>query len=160
MKLFKPRVARRTDLNVLFHQESDPKKRKEYDEENGEDDPTGCRDASIDAGKKLAHAVRAAIVAAHELRIPNSHRIAAEMRIRVRFPGLRLRLKLVGLPGVWTGRLVTVVRLLLLLHRLLPNQEFSPAKTTKLTFRSIPLSAILTLDHSDIYRKFHALSNA
>jgi hypothetical protein len=48
---------------------------------------------------------------------------------------------------------------LLLLHRL-RDEKLRSAKTAKLTFGCISLSAILTLDHSDFEGEFHELYNA
>jgi hypothetical protein len=40
------------------------------------------------------------------------------------------------------------------------DEELRPAKAAKLAFGCIPLSAILTLDHSDFEGEFHELFNA
>ena len=141
-------------MDVLFDQQTDPAQRKERDKNNGEDDPAGRRDASLDPGQKLAHAIRAAITARHELGVARGERLRRRRRI-ARFS---LSLILVGLPCVRAGSLVIVLtRLPLLLRDGLSDEELCPAESAKLALGCISLTAILALDHNSL-RIIHGLT--
>jgi len=167
-------------VNVLFDQQPDPEKRKKDNEKDRENDPAGGGDPSFGFRQELAHAARAPVVRVHELRASGCQRCSPESGLCRKLDvllGKRLvdagslawvcfGLEFVGLPRIGTRRLVLVLlrrnellRLLLLLRHGVCLHEFRTAKTAKLAFRRIDLSAILALVHMDRDGSIHAVLN-
>jgi hypothetical protein len=85
-------LADRTNSDVFFYQESNPEKREKGDQQNGEGNPSGLRDFSLEARVKLAAAARASVIS-QILLLLKSERLLLRLCVR-RLKRLMLRLKL------------------------------------------------------------------
>ena len=159
-------AAHRANLDVFLDQKAYPKERKKHYQQNGKDHPSGRRNFSGEIRGILRSAARAAVPVINHLRwllvsgnrigrllIP--HRKIGERLHLIDLPGffrrsIRRQLKLIGLPNIRAGRFMFVRRRILML--ILAQNYSTAAKATKVAAVIIHLSAILTLNHRDLFQ--------